>query len=50
MPRLTPKADAVYRVTVKCTAKGTAHFKTRVTSAGVTDPVTKEETTRIFSD
>lgn len=50
LPRLTPRADAVYRVTVKCKAAGTAHFKARVTSAAVTEPLTKEEATRIYAD
>ena len=47
LPRLAPKADAVYRVTVKCLAAGTIHFKAKVTSAGVTEPVTKEESTGV---
>jgi hypothetical protein len=50
LPRLAPKADAVYKVTVKCLAAGTIHFKSRVTSAGVTEPVTKEESTRVYAD
>ena len=50
LPRLAPKADAVYKVTVKCLAPGTVHFKARATSAGVTDPVMKEESTRIYAD
>ena len=27
LPKLAPRADAIYRVTVKCTAPGIAHFK-----------------------
>jgi hypothetical protein len=50
LPRLAPKADAVYKVTVKCLAAGTIHFKARATSAGVTEPVTKDESTRIYAD
>jgi hypothetical protein len=50
LPRLAPKADAVYRVTVKCLAAGTIHFKAKATSATVTDPVMKEESTRIYAD
>jgi hypothetical protein len=50
LPRLAPKADAVYKVTVKCTAAGMIHLKARVTSAGVTEPVTKDETTRVYAD
>ena len=44
------RADAIYRVTVKCTAQGIAHFKARITSAVLTEPVTKEEPTRIYAD
>jgi uncharacterized repeat protein (TIGR01451 family) len=50
LPRLAPKADAVYKVTVKCTAAGTIHMKARVTSGGVTEPITKDETTRVYAD
>jgi hypothetical protein len=50
LPRLAPKADAVFKVTVKCMAAGTIHFKVKATSTGVTDPVTKEESTRIYAD
>jgi uncharacterized repeat protein (TIGR01451 family) len=50
LPRLAPKADAVYKVTVKCTAAGTMHLKARVTSAGLVEPVTKDESTRVYAD
>jgi uncharacterized repeat protein (TIGR01451 family) len=50
LPRLAPKADAVFKVTVKCLAPGTIHFKARATSSGVTEPVTKEESTRVYAD
>jgi uncharacterized repeat protein (TIGR01451 family) len=50
LPRLAPKADAVYKVTVKCTAAGTIHFKVKASSTGVTEPVAKEESTRVYAD
>jgi uncharacterized repeat protein (TIGR01451 family) len=50
LPKLAPRADALYRVTVKCTAPGVAHFKARITSTVLTEPVTKEEATRIYVD
>ncbi len=50
LAKLAPRADAIYRVTVKCKAAGIAHFKSRITSAILTDPVTKEEATRIYAD
>ena len=48
LPKLAPRADVLYRVTVKCTAAGVAHFKARMTSTVLTEPVTKEEATRIY--
>ncbi|HTK78735.1 MAG TPA: hypothetical protein VL371_25985, partial [Gemmataceae bacterium] len=50
IPRLAPRADAIFRVTVKTTAAGVVHFKSRITSTLLVDPVTKEEATRIYSD
>jgi uncharacterized repeat protein (TIGR01451 family) len=50
IPRLAPRADAIFRVTVKTTAAGVVHFKARLTSTLLTEPVTKEEATRIYSD
>ncbi len=50
IPRLAPRADAIFRVTVKTTAPGVVHFKSRLTSTLLVDPVTKEEATRIYSD
>jgi hypothetical protein len=37
-------------VKVKCTVPGIAHFKARLSSAVLTEPVTKEEATRIYAD
>jgi uncharacterized repeat protein (TIGR01451 family) len=48
--RLAPRADAIFRVNVKTTAAGVVHFKSRLTSTLLTEPVTKEEATRIYSD
>lgn len=48
--RLAPRADAIFRVTVKATAAGVVHFKSRITSTLLVDPVTKEEATRIYAD
>lgn len=50
IPRLAPRADAIFRITVKTTAAGVVHFKSRLTSTLLTEPVTKEEATRIYSD
>jgi uncharacterized repeat protein (TIGR01451 family) len=50
LPKLGPRADAIYRVAVKCTAAGVVHFKASMTSAILTEPVTKEEATRVYAD
>jgi hypothetical protein len=50
LAKLAPRADAIYRIQVKCTTAGIAHFKARMTSAILTEPVTKEEATRIYQD
>lgn len=50
LQQLGPRSDAVYRITVKATTAGIAHFKSRITSAILVEPVHKEEATRIYSD
>jgi uncharacterized repeat protein (TIGR01451 family) len=50
IPKLAPRADAIYRLTVKAVAPGVVNFKGRLTSAILQDPVTKEEPTRIYAD
>jgi hypothetical protein len=50
LPKLAPRADAVFRVTCKATGAGVVHFKSRITSAILTEPVLKEEATRIYAD
>ncbi len=47
---LPPRAEVAFRVTVKATEAGTASVKVQVTSADITDPVIKVETTRVYSD
>jgi uncharacterized repeat protein (TIGR01451 family) len=48
--RLVPKADAIIRVRTKALEPGSVRFKVQLTSATLTEPVTKEESTRIYSD
>lgn len=48
--KLAPRADAIYRVTVKAVAPGVVNFKGRLTSTILQDPVMKDEPTRIYSD
>ena len=50
IPRLAPRADAIFRITVKTTAPGVVHFRSRLTSTLLVEPVTKEEATRIYTD
>jgi uncharacterized repeat protein (TIGR01451 family) len=50
LAKLAPRADAIYRVTAKVTAKGVSIFKTRTVTANVTEGVTKEEATTGYDD
>jgi len=50
IPKLAPRADAIFRVTCKGITPGVAIFKGRITSTLLVDPVTKEEATRIYAD
>lgn len=47
---LAPRAEVTFRITVKAAEAGTAAVKVQVTSADITDPVIKVETTRVYSD
>ena len=50
LPRLAPRADAVFKVTVTAVAKGDARFKTSLTTASIVEPVTKVEVTKVYAD
>jgi uncharacterized repeat protein (TIGR01451 family) len=50
IPKLAPRADAIFRVTCKAVTPGVVNFKSRVTSTLLVDPVHKEEATRIYAD
>jgi uncharacterized repeat protein (TIGR01451 family) len=50
LPKLEPKADAIYRITVKATAAGDVRFKAQISSASLTEPVVEMESTRIYQD
>jgi uncharacterized repeat protein (TIGR01451 family) len=50
LPKLEPKAEAIYRITVKAVATGDVRFKAQITSASLTEPVTEMESTRIYED
>jgi len=48
--KLAPRADATFKVVVTAVAKGDARFKATLTSTGLTEPVTKQESTRVYED
>jgi uncharacterized repeat protein (TIGR01451 family) len=50
VPKLAPRADAIYCVQVKGIAAGDLRFRARITAAGLTDPVLKEESTKVYGD
>jgi uncharacterized repeat protein (TIGR01451 family) len=50
LPRLAPKADIIYRVTVRGTAAGDVRFRTRVRADGMPEAVLREESTRFYND
>jgi uncharacterized repeat protein (TIGR01451 family) len=50
LPKLEPKADAIYRITVRAMAPGDVRFKAQITSASLAEPVIEMESTRIYQD
>jgi uncharacterized repeat protein (TIGR01451 family) len=50
LPKLAPRADAIYRVNVKALAPGDVRFKTQITSTNLIEPVIEMESTRIYED
>jgi uncharacterized repeat protein (TIGR01451 family) len=50
LPKLAPRADALFRVAVKGVAPGDVRFKVEVTSANLVEPIIRMESTRIYSD
>ncbi len=50
IPKLAPKADAIFRVTVKALAPGRVRFKTQLTSTNLPEPVIEMEATTIYDD
>jgi uncharacterized repeat protein (TIGR01451 family) len=50
LPQLSPRADALYRITAKGVAAGDVRFLVQVTSANVVEPITRTESTRIYAD
>jgi hypothetical protein len=50
LPRLAPRADVLYRITVRGIAPGDARFRARITADNLSEPVLKEESTRVYAD
>jgi uncharacterized repeat protein (TIGR01451 family) len=50
LAKLTPRADAIFRVQVKAVQSGVVRFKIQVTSASIPEPIVRMESTTIYSD
>jgi uncharacterized repeat protein (TIGR01451 family) len=50
LPRLAPHADMIYRVKVAGQQPGDMRFKVQMTADQLSQPVNKEESTRVYSD
>jgi uncharacterized repeat protein (TIGR01451 family) len=50
LPRLAPRVDAIYRVTVRCRQPGDMRFQAKMKADGLTLPVHREESTRVYGD
>src|SRR5262249_10380153 len=50
LPKLAPRADVLFRVNVRGIAPGDLRFRARITADGLTDPVLKEESTKVYGD
>lgn len=50
LPKLAPRADAVYRVFVKGTGVGDIRFRAKLVSDSLSEPVVEEESTKIYED
>jgi Domain of unknown function DUF11 len=47
---LEPRADVTFKVVVTAHAKGDARFKATLTAGGLSEPVIKQESTRVYAD
>jgi uncharacterized repeat protein (TIGR01451 family) len=50
LARLAPKADVTYRVTGQCLVQGDQRVKVQLQTDEMAQPVTKEESTRVYKD
>jgi uncharacterized repeat protein (TIGR01451 family) len=50
LKRLPARGDVVYKVTCTAKTKGDARFKATLTAGDLSEPVTRQESTRVYSD
>ena len=50
LAKLAPRADVVYRVTVRGKSAGDVRFRVRVRADGLSEPMLREEATRFYND
>jgi uncharacterized repeat protein (TIGR01451 family) len=50
LPRLAPRADVTYRVVVRGIAPGDMRFRARIKADGLSEPVLREESTKVYGD
>ncbi len=50
LARLAPKADVTYKVTAQCQSPGDLRIKVQVQTDEMAQPVTKEESTKVYKD
>jgi uncharacterized repeat protein (TIGR01451 family) len=50
LPRLAPKADTTYRIRVQGLQAGDLRMRVQVVTNEITQPVVKEESTRVYAD
>jgi uncharacterized repeat protein (TIGR01451 family) len=50
LPRLAPRADAIYRVNVRGVAPGDLRFRALLRADGLSEPVLREESTKVYGD
>ncbi len=50
LPRLSPRADVVFKINVTAVMKGDARFKASLTTGSLIEPVIKVEPTKVYSE
>ena len=50
LPRLAPQGDILYKIHARGTTPGDKRIRVQCMSDDVSDPVTKEESTHVYSD